>query len=705
MILVVTIVVTTGVAAWTLRQPRIYEATCTIEYDPNPLNPLGDKVDDVANPLGSYWSTQEFFNTQNRVLESRAIAERVVKRLGLNADPTFFGLPDDAPFEPRSVESAANRVRANVTVVPIKDTRLVEVSFEDTSAERAQTLANAIADAYIEKTVEDRMASTVGALDWLGNQLDSLRKELEESELSLHNFKEDHNVLSVSMEDRQNLVASEIQAFNDALTTARMKRIELAARVERIREANLEDPLAVSGSLFAGQEGIESLRTQLRAKLAELDSIKTSLGPNHPRMKALNEEIATLQTHLQKEVDAVVSAAEAELKQVERIENGLRGSLDRAHSAGLELNLREIEYQRLARKRENNAKLYELVLGRTTETDLTRMMQTTHVRMVDRATRPKSPVRPNYTNNLLGGFAGGLLFGLVVAFGLAQLDRRVRTVSQLEGLGMTVLGILPAIGPNKSRRSKAADRQGQGSDGADLIVHTHPMSAAAECARTIRTNLAFMVASRPVQAFVVTSASPREGKTTIATNVAISIAQSGRRVLLVDTDLRRPRLHRAFGIGSARGITSILVGADKLEDVVESSPVPGLDLLPCGPVPPNPAELLHSVGFQQFLKDVVTKYDQVIFDSPPLGAVTDAAVLAPQLGGVLLVVRAGTTTRDALRSALRQLADVGAHVIGAVANGIDLAETAYGTDGYYQYYRRDGYYYGEDEQGGPAAAE
>ncbi|MCZ7684780.1 MAG: CpsD/CapB family tyrosine-protein kinase [Sandaracinaceae bacterium] len=199
-----------------------------------------------------------------------------------------------------------------------------------------------------------------------------------------------------------------------------------------------------------------------------------------------------------------------------------------------------------------------------------------------------------------------------------------------------------------------------------------------------------MSADDPIRTLVITSAQPREGKTTVTANVAISLAQSGKRVLLVDTDLRRPCVHRAFGVSSARGVTSVIVGEAKLREVVQPTDIPNLDVLPCGPIPPNPSELLHSQRFRELVREALAQYDRVIFDSPPLGAVTDAAVLALQLDAALVVVKAHTTTRDALASALRQLRDVTANVVGGVLNDLDPRRKGYGAGDYYYYYRREG---------------
>ena len=695
-VVLATLIVAAGVTLWTLRQPKVFEAVTTIEYDPNPIRPLGNEVEDVADPIGSFWSAREYFETQNRIIASRAVAEKVVDTLGLHKDPDFFEV-SASDFEERTVTQAAKVLISRLDVEPIQDTRLVEIHVRDRNPERAMLVANTIADEYIKKTQVDRRGSSENAREWLGQQLDKLRSKLNDSELVLHEFKEQHNVLSVSMEDRQNLVASEIQAFNEALTDVRQRRIQLAARARRLRAASESDPLAVDAPVLDNNAAIVSLRQGLREKLAEKERLSARYGDAHPQMVALSQETSELRAQLMSEIALVLSSAEADLDEAQSIESGLRAAVGQANDAGLRLNLREIEYQRLNRERENNAKIYEVVLARTAETNLTHVMQPQHVRVVDRALEPTAAVSPNVPLNVALGVLMGLLLGVSVAASLHFMDRRLRTAADVEHMGVTTIGVVPSIlldptpkkdGGKRGRRPLKPD------DNFDIVTYTHPMSSVAECFRAIRTNLMFMSPNEPIRSLVVTSPTPREGKTTVACNVAVTLAQSGKRVLLVDTDLRRPRVHKSFDVDTALGATSVIVGAASLADAAQRTQVEGLDVLPCGPVPPNPSELLHGQGFNDLLSAALSQYDRVIFDSPPLGAVTDAAVLAPQLDGVMVVVKADQTTRDGLRHALRQLYSVSARLLGVVLNDVDLTKNVYGGDGYYQYYR---YHYYSDE--------
>ena len=701
-VLFVAVAVAGGVAFWTLRQPRIYEAVCSIEYDPSPPRPLGTQVEDVATPVLSAFANREFYETQNRIISSRVVAELVVRRLGLHRDADFLQVPSEQRegWQGGTVEEAAELLRESLVVEQVRDTRLVNIRFRDRDQDRAQRIANAIADAYVEKTMNDRMSSTVSALEWLGTQVDELQGELQQADEALHHFKQEHDVLSLSMEDRQNLIANEIELLSRSLTETHVHRIELQSRVAQLREVVERDPLTAATPTIDELGSVQDLRARLRLKEAELESLRTRYGPAHPQMVALQSEIDTIRTELEGEVRAVLRSAETELREAQGTERGLSGALARANQQGMELNHWEMEYSHLVRERDSKAAIYDLVLKRSAEADLTRMLRVTHVRIVDRALRPRRSVAPRVTLNLTLGVLAGVLLGVIIALLAERSDRRIRNIEDIEALGLAVLGLVPRIGGSTAQGPRRRRQQAQASSNKDLVAHNQPMSGVAENLRTIRTNLAFMGADGGLRAFVITSASPREGKSTVAINLAITLAQSGKRILLVDTDLRRPRVHRAFGLTARRGVTTALVGEAKATDVILTTEVPGLDIVACGPVPPNPSELLHTEAFRQFVEALRDKYDHVMFDSPPLGAVTDAAILAAQLDGVMVVVKSQSTTREALRVTARQLHDVGARVLGAVFNDVDLSHGRYG-EGTYYYYRREGYYSSDtDDQGG-----
>lgn len=692
---------------WTLRQPRIFEADCTIAYEPSPARPLGRDIDDMSAPM-QYWSAREYYATQNEIIRSRIVAEKAVRKLGLQ----HFGRAASASAAGAApnLTHAAMALKQQLSVAQDRDTRIVHVKIRDRNAERAMILANAVADAYIEKTTEDRLGSTTNALEWLGGQLDGLKQDLERSELSLHDFVKEEANLSMPFEEQQSLVSEEIHAYNKELNEARVTRLGLEARLEELEKIDPSDPATLDARVLAASATLTAVREKLLDRATERARLATRYGDQHPQIRELDVELTRLGAQIRGEVDGMLAGARSQLREARRIETGLRTLLDQANRTGLDLNLKEITHRRLQRERDNSARLYGTILERTAETDLAHALQVTFVRVVDRALVPTFSVYPVMRTNLTIGAVIGLLFGIGVALLLSQLDKTIRSVEDAEALGITILGIMPKIetgvplgGSYYSR--KRARQTAAVVENRDLVVHTHPKSSVAECCRTIRTNLTFMAADHPHRAIVVTSPNPREGKTTVTLSLAISLAQSGKRVIVVDTDLRRPRIHKALDRTNASGVTTVLVGAQSVRDAVQATGVPGLDLLASGPIPPNPSELLHTTQFGDLIRELTRLYDHVLFDSPPLTVVTDAAVLAPQVDGTVLVVHAQKTTRDALRSALRQLQDVSAHITGGVMNDVDLASKRYGYrygPGTY-YYNYGAYYVTEDGQRKPEA--
>lgn len=689
---------------WTSRQPRIYRADCTIEYETNPQRPLGNAVEDTSMPYISYWASRDYAETQNRIISSRMVAERVVRKLSLHQSPDFMYVPKNARkgWKPSQVTDVALNLQGRVRVSQERDTQITHIEVSDRDPARAALLANAIAEAYIEKTLEDRLGSSASAIEWLGEQLDSLKGQLERSELSLHQFVEDKATFTMPLEEQQNLVASDIQLMNGKLGEVRLARIELSAHVEGLRAANRENPVDVVHPDITESETVQDLRKRYMDLDAERRALAVKYGDEHPQIRALDVQLSGTREKLRMEIDGMLTAAEAKLSEIRNVESGVRSALEVANKAGLELSLQEITYRRLERERDNAARLYGTILERTAEADLTRAVEISLVRIVDRALAPGYSYYPSYQRNMTIGALLGMIIGISIALLLSQLDRVLRTVEEAEALGVTILGILPRIEEGAKARGPGYSKRRKGKNAPelimnrDLVVHTHPKSSVAECCRTIRTNLTFMGAERPLRTIVITSASPREGKTTVVISLAISLAQSGKRVLIVDTDLRKPRMHKAMDRGNHKGITTALVDVHSLKDAVQTTDIPGLDLLSCGPIPPNPSELLHTTQFNALVQELGRQYDYVLFDSPPLGAVTDAAVIAPQVNGVILVLHGAKTTREAARSALRQLRDVNAHLIGGILNDVDLAARHYGYGSYY-YYQAEGYYQTEPE--------
>ncbi|WP_437894989.1 GumC family protein [Sorangium sp. So ce124] len=706
-----------SVTFYTLGQKKIYQSTATLQFDPNPPRPLGRGVDTVVDMgSGSYWNNREYYETQYKVMRSMRVALAVVAQLNLQNDAHFLNdLPRDAAAPaPMSVspEEAAELVRERLAVEPVKDSRLAIVRYNDADRERAQRILSMLMDVYIEQNLDDALTSTNSAVDWLRTQLDKLKNDLETSETSLYEYKKSNNILDIDFEDKTNLLREEMKQINDALTTVRTRREEFAARTHELSQVDPNNPLDLPASELIQSPLLQMLRARHEEFVRERDALVGSgKGENHPEVRAAIERVAANKSALIAEIKNVQGAVSRDLAIVKRQETGLAGLLDGAKKQAFELNSLKIEYDRLRRTKENTEKLYQLVLERTKESDLQRMMRVNNIRVLDRPNLPLMAIRPRVPVNIAIGILAGLLLGIGAAMARAMLDRTLTTPDEVEReLGLPFLGLLPefdrrdrgeALPRRARRRGKLAVQLGR----PEFIVHDQPKSGIAEAARAIRTNLLFMSPDQPYKTLLIASAGPAEGKTTVCCCIAVAMAQAGQRVVLIDCDLRRPRLHTIFDKGPELGVTSALLDDSVVDD--ESAlrtEVENLYVIPAGPIPPNPAELLHSDRFRALLRKLQGRFDRVIIDSPPIGAVTDGAVLSTLVDGTLLVVRASATTRDFARHGIRAVLDVGGKTVGVVLNAADLNRREYGT---YRYYgdKKDGYYRATAEHAPPDDAD
>jgi succinoglycan biosynthesis transport protein ExoP len=536
-------------------------------------------------------------------------------------------------------------------------------------------------------------------MEWLGAQMQNLKRELESSELALYKFREQHHSLSASLEERRKIIASQLQGYSAALTQIHGEKVQTQARITVLRDmlASTPDLLALHAASITDDEAVSSLRGKYRAASEELERLSITYGEAHPQVRAAKGIKDAVLAQLKAQVTAIYEGIQGELRTHELAEKGIQAALDRVNQEGLELSLQEIDYTRLDRERTSKSELYGVVMQKAAQTDLTRALRVANARILDTAMRPNIAVSPRVRMLIVIGAICGLALGIAAALGISFLDSKVRGPADMEARGVTVIGVLPALGTNTAMpsygRDKRRSRRLEQHDDRDLIVHLEPRSTAAECCRTIRTNITFQSADRPLRTIAVTSAMPKDGKTTVSISLATTLAQSGKRVLLIDTDLRKPRLHRTFKLAKGPGITTVLAGEATLEEVALSTDIPNLSVVQCGPLPPNPSELLHTRRFAELVEDARNRFDTVIFDSPPLGAVTDPAIISTQVDGTIVVVRSGVTTRNGVDAAFRQLHGVSARIVGVVLNGVDLTDSNYGS--YYAYYRG---YYEEDPQ-------
>lgn len=695
------VLILAGMGLYVWRQPKVYQATASVIIDLTAPRFLDNQVQDVTDNQGaaSYWYNREYYETQHKIITSRAVSTRVVEKLGLQNDPSFLGLDKIADPKVRSEvmakADAPSILQSKIRVAPVKDSRLVNIIIEDLDANRAALLSNEVAEAYMSETLALRLRVTDNASHWLEERLTDLESRSKKSELAVFEFKKDADMLTTSLEDRASMVSQRLTTFNGALTDVRTKIAELKARVSAIqsmRNASPDDSRWAEGLPSTEGNFIHQLKAAVIQSRNECAELSERYLPGHPKLAACIEKQKSAEKELTRELNSIVKSAEMELAQAQGQEKNLVALLEHAKSEAFHVNKKQIEYDRIKRESDNDRRLYDLVLKRLKDIELSGLLRTSNIRILDAARPNFAPIRPDVKKSMMLALIFGLMAGLGLALALDFLDNTVASQNDIEQrLGLPFLGFVPAISNDEIPPEQR-----------DMIIHHKPKSAVAECCRAIRTNLLFMSPDHPFKTAVVTSSGPHEGKSFNVINLGAAMAQSGNRVLLMDTDMRRPRLHKAFGVSNEVGISSLVVGEAKLEDAVKNTDMPNLFLLPCGPLPPNPAEMLHTKAFKELLNLVSSKFDRVILDSPPINAVADAMVLATQVDGVVLIFKAGKTSKNLGRRAVRALLDVNAKVYGAVLNNIDLHDPKYGD--YYYAYRRYGYYGDTTSSKEPAAS-
>lgn len=688
LMLAVTTMVLAAVVAGTARRPKIYEAIASVIMNPHAPRSLGGQSENVVElGSGNLWDNSEYYNTQFRILRSRSLAEEVVRRYRLQADPRVVPPPkggvggavgDDRDEETR-IDRATSFVLGSIRILPVKNSRVVGIGIRGRDPALCMQLANQLAAVYIAQNVAVKRDATEDATRFVAKQLDEARSELDRSETALYSYKKDENILSVALEDRQNMITKALEDFSTALTTTRQKRIELEARrnaIAGLLNDGAQGILRLPTSYVIEADGIALVRTRYREEQQKLDQLAQRYGDKHPEVLYQEQRVMSALTALAAEGQSLKSAIDAELKALGVAEGKYAAEVKRLTTEALDVNGKELAYRSRQRDATNASEVYTGLLKRLNDSGLQGKDEANNLRLLDTAQQPRSPVEPNLRTAGVLGLAGGLLFAFALAFFIELVDRTVKSQVDIEvTLGLPFLGFVPTLDD--------ATATGKGEKQETYILR-NPTSTVAECCRVLRTNLLFASADRPLKRLVVTSSNPVEGKTMTVVNLGIVMAQSGHRTLLVDTDMRRPRLHKAFGTSNENGVSRLIVGESDIDSAVKHTDVPGLFLLPCGPIPPNPAELLQTESFAALVEKLSEKFDRVIFDSPPVNAVTDAVVLSRVTDGTIFVVRANRTTRDAVARAKRLMQAVNTQIVGVVLNDVNLKNPHYAN--YYQYY-------------------
>jgi polysaccharide biosynthesis transport protein len=702
MILAVVSVMVLVVGVVTYRIKPVYEASARIE--------INGETPDLSNLRELFLqmpTTEDYVQTQVRILQSDDLAMQTVRALRLYEDQQFSVRPPgssaNAPFTSTEELRLIESFHSHLTVGVVHSSRLVEVKFESTSPKVAADAVNTLADLYVENNFRKKYESVMQASDWMAGQMRELKVKMEESHEALVKYERDNQIFA--LDQGQNVTVTKLADLNRDLTEAQADRIAKESQYELVKTHRLDDLATVMQNPLL--QDLQKQRSQVANSLAEA---RGTLGPKHPKVVQLERQLQDLDNQMESQMHVAAGRIESDYQAAVNRENLLRKAFEQQKNEANSLNSKLVEYSLLRRDYETNQQLYEGLLQRLKEAGISSGLRSSNINVVDRARPPISPVRPRKSLNLMLSLIVGLALGCALALFNEYLDNSVKVPEDVEQLvNLPVLGIIPAV---SSVMSYAARRKplprtvvatGMTSE---LATVAQPQSVVSEAYRALRTSILLSTSRHAPQLILISSGQPREGKTTTALNLAITLAQRGDRVVLIDTDLRRPRIHRSFQLTNDRGLSTFLTSQAAPEELARPvRQVPNLFVITSGPTPPNPAELLSSEPLEALFAELRRHFDFIVLDSPPAISVADSMILAAHADGVMLVVHGGVTTRETLKHTTKLMNSVNARILGIVLNNVDVRSVDYKyyyTNYYGDYYRHllegQGYGYGHEDQ-------
>jgi polysaccharide biosynthesis transport protein len=737
------------------RKPDIYQAGARVQVDLENSGALVGKTPYVFGPTND----PTYFNTQLQILISPGLMRRVVKALDLEHTPDFFkgnstqkrstwqtikgmiGLgvvskpdentraKDNLQLRTTGTVSAGNEdlaeakrlapyvgaILGGLKVDPVKETRglyketrLIDISYTHTDPEVAARVVNAIAKTYVFNNLEKKGETNTTTAEFLEKRIAELQQKVRTDEEKLVNYAKNNQI--ISLEPNQNTVAERLAGLNKQLLEAENERIEAESKYNAAKTGGAANALA---DLDAKQVNeTESKLADLRQKRAQLMVDATEEAPE---VKEVDQQIAELNRQARemrlRKSSTILTNLETSYRQTLAREQELRKSFEKQRGETLTQNEAAINYRIIQQEIQTNKTLLENLLQRSKENDVIMASKPNNISVVDYAITPEGPIGPNRTRTVFVALFLSLGLGVGFALLLEYLDDTVHSTEEVERLlHLPALAVIPAALGNGKRRLLAGPgalqkRNGNPGDNPELLMNVDGRSPLAESYRHLRTSVLLSTAGRAPRSLLVTSSLPGEGKTTTAVNTAVSLAQTGASVVIIDADMRRPRLRSIFGLADRAGLSSILsseLSEAEVLAMVSQVPVAGLHVLTAGPIPPNPAELLGSEQMRRLMNILQSKFNHVVVDSPPVSSFTDGVLISSMVDGVLLVVHGGKSSRHVVKRSRQLLQDVGAKIFGVVLNNVNLQSHDYY---YYQRYYGSSYYKsdGEEEMTAPPA--
>ena len=652
-------------AVWTFMQIPTYRATATVEVQPQARRVLaGGDVSGLGAAGYGWFAEEKYHNTQVEIIKSRDVSRRVVHNLGLESHPMFAEHPD--PIE---------ALRSMIQVDPRRDTGLLEISFSGPDSEEIAQWANAVAQAYVDRNIEKARANVENAMDAIKEQMVSLRGDLIEAEDNRIEALQDEDVEGriLNSKTQEQFVHERLQTFNMQLTAARIELNSLDDSLHQIRRHQEQGRDLRTLPEFAGNVSLQELQDTQNSLERKLQSTKIQLGPAHPDYEEQEAELETVRGNIETKISLIVAELEAKLAMARTKEQYLNEQILAAEGFSVRLAKATSRYDIVKTDFETTKQIFDLIKTTMKEIQLSYELMNNNITVLDEAMPPLFPIAPRRRVNLAIGAMFGMFLGLGAVFFLDYLDNTIRTPEDVERfLGLTVIGVVPKMQKEEM---------------------THAIK---EAYQSLRTSIIFSSKNRQRKVALITSTSPREGKSSTVKQLGLALAAAGDRVIILDCDLRRPTQHAHHALEREPGLTNYLAAPAEDHDwsaYLKSVRPANLHIMTSGPLPPSPPELLGNERFKAMLQGMRESYDWVLVDSPPAATLADATLLASMADMVVLVVQHNATDRDHVVKTVQQLRSVNPNFAGVVLNNVDL-DRAYPKDYYYA-----GYYYDTDERG------
>lgn len=699
LILTFLLTVVTVVTIATFKMKPVYEAAARVEVDREAQNELPFQP---TNSYDEYEDMDTYIETQTKILQSETLALQTIKTMDLGQYPEFGGNPAAGAFGQGGSSLRRPPILGaflgSLSVVRVPNSRLIEVRFAAQNPQLAAQVVNAHLQNYIEQNFRSKYDATTQASNWLSSELEELRIKVEKSEDARLAYERENQIWQIN--EKQDITTQKLGDLSKAATDA---QTEVAQKEALYR-------MAISGNVDAlpaalGNGVVQDLlrrKSQLDQEYAEAVN---QYGPNFPKVLRLAAQQKQVESDLANARKTMVESVEEDYNTARSHLGLLQEALDKQKAEANDLAEKLVQYNILQHDADSNKQLYDGLLQKLKEAGITAGLRSSNIRVVDPALVPSTPSRPQKSKNILLALLVGLVGGIGLAIFREYLDNTVKSPTDIENLtglpSLAVVPFLPGLNGHHGKLSRIA-REATGHAGSgprvELLAYVQPKSQISEAFRALRTSLLLSQAEHPPQVILVTSALPREGKTTSAVNLAVTLAQLGDRTLVMDADLRKPGIRRALNLTSGRdtGLSSYLAGVSSLDEVTTPHPaISNLAALTTGPVPPSPADLLSSHRMRETIADLRRRFKFIVIDSPPILAATDAVILSSLTDGVLLVVRSGATPKEAFTRSRDLLGAVKGRLLGVLLNAVDSSAPDY----YYSYrYYPYAYGYGYNEE-------